>query len=336
MNLQEFLSEWYDPSETMTVQTSGSTGKPKLIKVDKQRMKASAQLTCSFLGLHPGDTSLLCMPLDYIAGKMVVVRSLVYKLKLINVKPSSHPLKTLTQPPIFAAMTPMQVYCSMLIKHEYELLLQIKHLIIGGGAINKELELQLQIFPNAVWSTYGMTETLSHIALRRINGEYADSWYTPFKNVNVSIASDGCLIINAPTVCEEQIHTNDLAEIAPDGRRFRIIGRKDNIIDSGGIKISIENIEDALRPFIKIPFIITKRNDKRLGEAVTILIENGNTDISTIHNICEQVLPKYWRPQSYFTVAKIPTTETGKPARAEAIKLAEQAYSQISSVSDNR
>lgn len=333
MNLEEFLTEWNSPSDTLTVSTSGSTGVPKLICVEKRRMKASAQMTCSFLGLHNGDTTLLCMPLDYIAGKMVVVRSLVYNLKLISVKPSSHPLSTLTTPPIFAAMTPMQVYCSMKVKAEREILSNIKHLIIGGGAINKELEEQLRTFPYAVWSTYGMTETLSHIALRRINGNNADTWYTPFENVNVSLGSDGCLVIDAPTVCKNILHTHDLAEIASDGRRFRIIGRKDNIINTGGIKISIENIEDALRPYIKTPFIITKRKDERLGEAVTILIEKGSAHINTIRTICEHILPKYWRPQSYFITSKIPITETGKPARAEAIKLAEQAYAR-DSISD--
>lgn len=333
MNLQEFLTEWNSPSDTLTVHTSGSTGTPKLICVEKQRMRASAQMTCSFLRLHHGDTTLLCMPLDYIAGKMVVVRSLVYNLKLISVKPSSHPLSTLTAPPIFAAMTPMQVYCSIKVKSEREILSGIKHLIIGGGAINKELEEQLRTFPNAVWSTYGMTETLSHIALRRINGNNADNWYTPFENVNVSLDPDECLVINAPTVCKSILHTHDLAEIAPDGRRFRIIGRKDNVINSGGIKISIENIEDTLRPYIKTPFIITKRHDERLSEAITILIKKGSADINTIQKICEQVLPKHWRPKSYFAVSMIPITETGKPARAEANKLAEQAYAR-DSISD--
>lgn len=326
MNLHEFLSEWNNSCDTITVHTSGSTGKPKLICVEKRRMIASARMTCSFLGLKPGDTTLLCMPIDYIAGKMVVVRSLVYNLKLISIKPSSHPLTTLTEPPVFAAMTPMQVYCSMQENKERELLSKIKHLIIGGGAIDEDLEAQLRTFPNAVWSTYGMTETLSHIALRRINGKDADCWYTPFKDVNIHIASDNCLVIDAPMICEKSLHTNDLAELADDGRRFRILGRKDNIIDSGGIKINMEAIENLLHPHIKTPFIITKRHDPRLGEAVTMLIEKEGANINTVRNVCERVLPKYWRPQSYFTVTQIPTTETGKPARAEAIKLAHLAY----------
>ena len=325
MDLQDFLSEWNNESETVTVRTSGSTGTPKPMKVEKRRMEASARLTCDFLGLNPGDTALLCMPLDYIAGKMVVVRSLVRNLKLISVKPSSHPLATLSEAPVFAAMTPMQVYGCMQISEERRLLEQTKHLIIGGGAIDRELEEQLKGFPNAVWSTYGMTETLSHIALRRINGANADTWYTPFNGVEIDIADDGCLAINAPAVCGETLHTNDLAELADDGRRFRIIGRKDNVIDSGGIKISMEAVEEALRPYLKIPFLITKRHDRRLGEAVTMLIEKGRTDIASVRLICEQTLPKYWCPKSYLPVTKIPLTETGKPARAEAIKLARLA-----------
>ena len=319
--MHEFLSEWNNSCDTITVHTSGSTGKPKLICVEKRRMIASARMTCSFLGLKPGDTTLLCMPLDYIAGKMVVVRSLVYNLKLISIKPSSHPLTTLTEPPVFAAMTPMQVYCSMQENKECELLSKIKHLIIGGGAIDEDLEAQLRTFPNAVWSTYGMTETLSHIALRRLNGQDADAWYTPFDGVSVSLAPDDCLVIDAPAVCPCTLNTNDVAELHPDGKRFRILGRKDNVIDSGGIKIRIEDIENALRTHLQTPYIITKRKDKRFGEIVVMLIETE--DVIEVNDICARVLPHYWRPKEYISVDKIPLTGTGKPARAEAERIAE-------------
>ena len=167
MTLNEFLSEWESASPTLVVHTSGSTGKPKPMTVEKRRMEASARITCDFLGLHPGDTALLCMPLDFIAGKMVVVRSIVRSLKLVCVKPSGHPLQGITEAPVFAAMVPMQVYNSMQVPEELRVLRQIRHLIIGGGAVSDDMAKLLREFPNAVWSTYGMTETLSHIAHRR-------------------------------------------------------------------------------------------------------------------------------------------------------------------------
>ena len=157
MTLEEFLAQWNDASDVIEVHTSGSTGKPKRLLVEKRRMEASGRITCDFLGLKEGDTALLCMPLDYIAGKMVVVRSLVRNLRLVDVTPSSHPLKNISESLDFAAMVPLQVYSSLQVAEEAERLKSIRHLIIGGGAIDESLESQLRQFPNAVWSTYGMT-----------------------------------------------------------------------------------------------------------------------------------------------------------------------------------
>ena len=323
MTIEEFLAQWNDTSDVIEVHTSGSTGKPKRLLVEKRRMVNSARITCDFLGLKEGDTALLCMPLDYIAGKMVVVRSLVSHLHLISVTPSSHPLKDVTQPIDFAAMVPLQVYSSLQEPAERERLLSIRHLIIGGGAIDDSLESQLQQFPNAVWSTYGMTETLSHIALRRISGENSSLWYSPLDGVDVSLSSDSCLEIYAPQVNPEKLHTNDIAELRtlPDGsKEFRILGRKDNVIDSGGIKIQAEEVERLLRPHLSCGFMITKVSDARLGEAVTLLVESD--DVDNILAVCKHVLPRHWVPRHIFPESHIPITETGKPARAAAEALA--------------
>ena len=264
-DLEAFLEEWHNNEPTVWVHTSGSTGTPKPLQVEKERMMASARLTCSFLGLQEGDSALLCMPLQYIAGKMVVVRSLVAGLKLIPVAPSGHPLKDLKEAPTFAAMIPMQVYNTLQIPEEKSILKEIKHLIIGGGAIDSSLAKELKNFPNHVWSTYGMTETLSHIALRRLNGEYASEWYTPFENVHIRLSEENTLIIHAPNVCEEELVTNDIAEINEEGK-FRILGRKDNIINSGGVKIQIEQVETILKEHLGIPFQITAKPDAKLVE----------------------------------------------------------------------
>lgn len=323
MTSEEFLQQWNEPSNVIEVHTSGSTGEPKGLLVEKRLMVNSARITCDFLGLKEGDTALLCMPLDYIAGKMVVVRSLVRGLRLIEVTPSSHPLKDISEPLDFAAMVPLQVYSSLQVSEEAERLKSIRHLIIGGGAIDESLESQLRRFPNAVWSTYGMTETLSHIALRRISGEEASLWYSPFDGVDVSLSSDACLEIYAPAVNPERLKTNDIAELRTlaDGKKqFRILGRKDNVIDSGGIKIQIEEVERLLRPHLHCGYMITKVHDARLGEAVTLLVDTLNTD--ELEEICRSVLPKHWMPRHILTVIPLPTTGTGKPARAEAEKLA--------------
>jgi len=362
MSLEEFLKEWRSDSPYVTVHTSGSTGTPKAIEVEKRRMEASARITCSFLGLRPGDTALLCLPLDYIAGKMMVVRALTCGLRLVSVPPSSHPLHSgewrvesgefLDEPLYalhstldFAAMVPLQVWNSLQVEEERERLKAIRHLIIGGGAIDDALAQQLKDLPNAVWSTYGMTETLSHIALRRLSGPDATEWYTPFEGVSVSLNADGCLVIDAPAVHDGPLVTNDIAEIEPQtsnlrsamplcsakkpqtsnlkpqtSNQFRILGRKDNVICSGGIKIQAEEVERLLRPHLSAPFCITQCQDPRLGEAVVLLTEQ--TDAESLRPLCEQALPRLWKPRHYVSVDAIPLTATGKIARAEARKIA--------------
>ena len=324
MSIEEFLEEWRDESPYVRVQTSGSTGAPKQMLVEKRRMLASARRTNDFLGLQPGDTALLCMSLDYIAGKMMVVRALERNLKLMRVEPSGHPLAVtqMGQSPCvtFAAMVPMQVYNSLQVAEERERLKEIRQLIIGGGAIDEALAEELKDFPHGVWSTYGMTETLSHIALRRLNGEAASEWYTPFPSVEVSLSEDGCLVIDAPEVCEERLITNDIAALGDDGR-FRILGRKDNVICSGGLKIQAEEVERQLHPHLREPYLITKRHDARLGEAMVLLTEGS---VSEARQVCERILTKYHQPRAYLHVDHIPLTETGKPARRQAEIMAER------------
>lgn len=245
-----FLKDWFGSSDIIKLHTSGSTGTPKEITATKKQMMQSAKLTCLFLNLKAGDKTLLCMTLNSIAGRMIVVRGLVAGLDLYPVTPSGNPLKNIDIPFSFAAMVPLQVFNSLQNPVEKDRLKAIDNLIIGGGAIDNELEKELNTFPNNVYSTYGMTETLSHIALRRLNGKEASSDYKPFACVRLSLSEDNCLIIDAPLVCKETLHTNDIAQISADGS-FRIIGRKDNVINSGGVKIQIEEVEEKLKPLIK-------------------------------------------------------------------------------------
>lgn len=321
MSVDEFLAEWRNESPYVRAQTSGSTGAPKQMLVEKKRMLASARRTNDFLGLKPGDTALLCMSLDYIAGKMMVVRALERDLQLMVVEPSGHPMITRSEECVidFAAMVPMQVYNSLQVLEERERVKQIKHLIIGGGAIDEAMAEELKSFPNHVWSTYGMTETLSHIALRRLSGPEASEWYTPFPKVNVSLNDEGCLVIDAPEVCEQRLVTHDIAELATNNQSFKILGRKDNVICSGGIKIQAEEVERLLRPHLHEAYLISKRPDQKFGEAVVLLTEG---DVDEARQVCEAVLPKYQRPKAYVHVSEIPLTETKKPARKLAEELA--------------
>lgn len=337
MTLQDFLSEWRNDNPELLVHTSGSTGKPKPLWVEKQRMLNSARITCNFLDLKNGDTALLCMPLEYIAGKMMVVRSIERSLCLLSVTPSGHPLSDkslseVTNPDeeiTFAAMVPLQVYNSLQVPKERDRLRRIRHLIIGGGAIDEKLSAALHDFPNFVWSTYGMTETLSHIALRRLNGPDASDWYKPFEGVKIRLNEESCLVIDAPAVCSHPLVTNDRAEIRLSNTEnglntsyFRILGRKDNVIDSGGIKIQIEEVEHLLKSSLTTDFAITSCPDQRFGEAIVLLTTQN--DIDATKNLCQQLLPKFWQPRFFYYVPSLPKTGNGKPAREEIRNVARQ------------
>lgn len=350
--LDAFLTDWFSDSPSIRVHTSGSTGTPKEQIVRKEQMMHSALLTCRFLNLRKGDRALLCMPLEYIAGKMMVVRSLVAGLDLYLRAPSGHPFARLETPVRFAAMIPLQVYNSLQVETERQRLSRTESLIIGGGAIDRVLEKEIQTFPNAVYSTYGMTETLSHIALRRLNGPHASSSYTPFPSVRISLSKEDTLVIEAPGVCDEKLETNDIARLSPDGS-FTIIGRKDNIINSGGVKIQIECVEEALRSIISATFAITSVPHPKFGEAVVLLIEKeaggeeethsagqapqvscsrdthshpdslrGKNRREDLKAAIDRTLEKYQRPKFIVEVEAVPQTGSGKINRAECRKLA--------------
>lgn len=315
VDLFNFLADWFSDSSSLIVHTSGSTGKPKELTVSKDRMMQSARLTCEYLHLHVGDKALLCMNLRYIGAKMVVVRALVAGLDLIVRHPSGHPLADVPDKLCFAAMVPLQVYQSFYSQEETERLRRTEILIIGGGSIDAALESKIKEFPNEVYSTYGMTETLSHIALRRLNGPCASFHYHPFPSVSLSLSAENALVIDAPLICKEKLVTNDIAKLFSDGS-FVILGRKDNIINSGGIKIQAEWVEQQLKPFISVPFVITSIPDVRLGEAIVLLITQITDDeLADVRKKSVSLLSPYNRPKKYFRVDGIPLTDSGKVDR---------------------
>ena len=190
------------------------------------------------------------------------------------------------------------------------------------AAINKELETEIRAFPNTVYSTYGMTETLSHIALRRLNGPEASSSYTPFPSVQLSLSPEETLVIDAPLVCDGTLVTNDIAKIHPDGT-FTILGRKDNTINTGGIKVQIECVEETLRSIISVTFAVTAVPHPGLGEAIVLLVEKA-ADTDGLPDKIASLLPRYQQPKYIRQVDAIPLTGSGKTDRKACRLLAAQ------------
>lgn len=321
-----FLAEWFSPSPTVRVQTSGSTGAPKRMEVEKARMMRSAVRTCEHLGLRAGHTALLCMDLKYIGAKMVVVRALVAGMRLCVRRPSGHPLADVADPVDFLAVVPMQLYNTLQCAAEAERLARVRCAIVGGGAVDEALQHRLSGMPCRAYSTYGMTETLSHIALRPLNGPDASEAYTPFAGVALSLSPRGTLVIHAPEVCEEDLETNDVAHLHADGT-FTIVGRADNTVNSGGVKIQIEEDERRLKPLIAVPFALTAVADSRLGEALVLLLADtcGADDAALVARM-KSCLPRYHVPRHILRVPEVPQTENGKVDRAACRRLAAEAF----------
>ncbi len=305
----KFVQEWLSDSPTLKVQTSGSTGVPNIMEVSKQKMVASARATLLALGLKTGDSALLCLPLEYISGQMMVVRAMVGKLRLTVARTSTRPLEDELREVDFAAMTPLQVENSL------EQLRLVKKLLIGGAAINPSLRKELEKLPTEVYETYGMSETLSHIALRKIAPE-SEEYFTIFDGIDIDTDDRSCLLISAPDLSDEKIQTNDIVEIK-DGNRFRFIGRADNVINSGGVKVSPEQLEQLARHRIEREVIFAGVEDESLGQRIVAVVEGARDP-----EIEEQInaLPyanKHHRPKEIFFAEEMPRTPNGKIRRGK-------------------
>jgi O-succinylbenzoic acid--CoA ligase len=314
-----FLEEWFSEQETVNVQTSGSTGVPKVFAIQKKNMINSAEMTCNFLGLKEDDTALICLPIEYISGKMMVVRSFVKKLKLIVAEPSVKPIEHLETEIDFCAMTPLQVENSLDKIH------LIKNLIIGGAGVSESLKTKLSknkaesTTQNFIFETYGMSETLSHIALKQLMPQ-AEDYFTIFENVEISKDERGCLRIFAPDVNAEVLQTNDLVEIT-NGNQFRFLGRLDNVINSGGAKIFPEELEALVKKEISNEVVFIGIQDELLGQKLVAVIEGEKSEGIT-KKIMEIPFEKsFHKPKEIIFIEKIPRTPNGKVHRIELRKV---------------
>jgi len=298
----DFLLDWFDSKSYIEMQTSGSTGTPKIVKVGKQAMVNSALATADFFELKPSDTALLCLPVKYVAGKMMLIRAMVLGINLEFVAPSSHPMKNIENDYDFVAMVPMQAQNSLKELHK------VKKLIVGGAKINKSLENDLKkLKTTQVFETYGMTETITHIAAKRIGAEA----FTVLPNVTISYDDRKCLVIDAPKINDAVIITNDLVVILNENQ-FVFLGRIDNIINSGGIKIMPEQVEQKLDGKIDRRFFIASKEDTKLGEKVVLVVEGEPFEIN---NTIFEVLDKYERPKEIVFLSKFNETANGKVIR---------------------
>jgi len=316
----QFILDWFSSSDYMVVKTSGSTGNPKEISLQKKHMEASARATISFFDLKPKDKILHCLPMHFIAGKMMAVRALVGGLDLYIVQPSSKP-DIFPDSVSFTAMIPLQI--ANLIKDDESRtsFSKIDKLIVGGSFISVDLINQLQKTSTQIWQTYGMTETITHIALRRINGSNKSEWYKTLTGVSVKLDNRECLIISADHIGISELITNDLTEINETGE-FQIKGRVDNMIISGGIKFNPEEIEIKLSGTIPNDYFIGGLNDNELGQKLVLFIEDEGTlnrKVFDLWEMIEQKLVKLEIPKEIIFAPSFFRTASGKIDRKATI-----------------
>ncbi len=315
-----FLIDWLDDKSYVDVFTSGSTGKPKPIRLDKQAMVHSALATGDFFGIQPGDSALQCLPTNFIAGKMMLVRAMILGLSLDIIAPSMNPLAENDNSYDFCAMVPIQVENSL--KHLH----QIKTLIVGGAPASSSLIKQLQNVSTDVFATYGMTETITHIAAKPLNKLSKDTiaHFSTLPNITVRKDDRDCLVIQAPRIHTEEIITNDVVEIISNAQ-FNWLGRFDTVINSGGIKLHPEQIEEKLSSFISGRYFVTGIDDDQFGKKLTLIIEDEKNELNTSKLLAEikqsNQFSKFEIPKEIYILQNFTETNTGKVQRSKTVAL---------------
>lgn len=303
----DFLLDWFDHRDYIEMQTSGTTGLPKMIKVDKQAMVNSAIATGNFFDLEPGIRVLHCLPTQFVAGKMMLVRAFILGWDMDLVAPAATPLERLDTVYDFCAMVPMQAERSLL------KLKQIKKLILGGAKVSQALSKQLQGLPTEIYETYGMTETITHIAAKRV-GEEA---FTVLPDVNISEDDRHCLVIDPYAICDEPVVTNDVVKVIND-KQFIWLGRYDNVINSGGVKLYPEQIEEKLSEHINRRFFVKGMPDETLGEKLVLVIEG---EPYKVEDTIFTDLGKFEKPKDILFIPKFAETVSGKVIRDKTLEM---------------
>ena len=316
LQIASFINEWLSSDPNINLQTSGSTGKPKSILIEKNKMLYSAARTAEYFDFKEGEKALLCLPINYIAGKMMIVRALLSGLNLICIKPSQNPIDSL-QPDIeidFAAMIPLQLQQAI----NMPSLSRIKRILLGGGPVSSELEKEVQQISTQIYHGYGMTETLSHIALRRVNGTEASQSYKALNGISLGLDARNCLTIIAPDLSDETLITNDVVSLT-GVNEFIWKGRYDNVIISGGIKLFPEEIESKLQTLFSNRFYIAGIEDVQWGQKLVLIIEGAPFEENTITSLnrsMDELLAKYEVPREIYFVNNFIEANNGKIDRS--------------------
>lgn len=326
----EFCRNWLNGVQEFPMQTSGSTGVPKTITLTRRQMEASARRTIRLLGLEADDNAFICLNTDFIAGMMMLVRGFMAEMQITIVEPVGNPLALISREEKinFTSFVPMQLQT---ILHEMPEALpqlnQVKGILVGGAPITPSLHRDLQRIKAPIYQTYGMTETASHVAVRRLNGPEATDYYDVLDHIKIGIDKRGCLTILGDITNKELLVTNDIVELLTP-TRFRWIGRADNIINTGGVKVQVEKVElavaEALMESPESPrFFVAPQPDELLGEKIVLLMEGeqlSQLEEEKLLNRMHTLLPKFEVPKHIIYSPTFSETATGKVSRQNTMR----------------
>lgn len=324
----DFCQKWLAGQSEFTIRTSGSTGEPKPIILTRKQMVASAKLTGKTFGLKNGNSALVCLNVEYIAGMMMLIRGMELDLKLSIIEPSGNPFANIENQHFdFLAFVPLQLQNLLENEKNIEILNQAKAIIVGGAAVNEVLENQLQKILAPVYSTYGMTETVSHIAVKRLNGVQKTEKFQVLAGVKIGIDDRNCLNIRAEASNNVLIQTNDIVEILNESE-FKLIGRFDNIINSGGVKIQLEKVENLIENEVKMlnpkRFFTYGISDEKLGQKLVLILEGEEVESKIKEEFFKNIqgiLSKYEVPKEIYFVKNFIETPTGKVDKKKTLAL---------------
>jgi O-succinylbenzoic acid--CoA ligase len=306
-NFFEFILSWVSTDESIIIRTSGSTGYPKEIQFSKMQLIRSAERTLDYFKLKQGQNILLCLPVQYIAGMMMIVRAFVGNLNLITTSPKNLKIQNIIETIDFTAMVPLQIQKLLEENQDFN---KIKKIIIGGTQLSSEIAKKFKkYFKGKAWETYGMTETITHVAVKELDIHSQSQPFQALPGITFSTDSRECLIIKDTLLHDAPIITNDRVDLISNSC-FHLIGRLDYVINSGGIKVQPEEIETLLAQHIKGKFCISAFADEHFGEIVVLVLEKGSA--SEKLKIKIQAIPSYYRPKKLVELGKMPLTRTGK------------------------
>ena len=325
----ELLRQWLLGAHEFGLRTSGSTGQPQLITLKRRQLEASAARTGDYFDLGPGDRALVCLNCDFIGGKMMLVRGLERDLHLTVVEPHADPFDAVAADAgfDFAAFVPLQLR-AVLAAGRAGRLNAMRAILVGGAGVEPSLLTEIQKLTVPVYLTYGMTETASHVALRRLNGPEASDFYRVLPGIAAGQDARGCLTLRGDVTDDKLIVTNDIVELLPAQHGFRWLGRADFVINSGGVKVQAEKVEQVLEVALaelghSRRCFVAGRPDARLGEAVTAFVEGAPLPAAQEQQLLALLagrLEKYERPRQVVYVPEFRSTATGKLDRPGTLR----------------